>query len=423
MNDPMRKHPPDAQSRDAFHDFPLADADLCVKCALCLPHCPTYKLSRHEGDSPRGRIALMQGLAQGALEPEGTALPHLDGCLVCRACEPVCPAQVPYGRLIDAGRRGLWRSGHRPGWMWQILAFFRRTPGRIAWLTRLLRFAHGSGLAKLAGHMPLGGLARAAKFINATGAPPAPGIHAPVSARGEPGKHEEVVLFLGCLARPLDADVLHATVRVLNAMNFRVDIPETQGCCGAMDAHAGDRDSALSLARRNLAALGNDARPVISTASGCGVQLKDYEELGLDGAESFSARVTDVMRFIAANARRLPALAAREERVIVHSPCTLKNGMREVGAIEALREIPGLDVEVLQYQDCCGAAGSYLFEHVESADRLGRKLLDALGDDVPDIFVTSNIGCALHARRLAAERGMTMQVLHPVQLLDAAIHR
>src|SRR5690349_23402530 len=91
----------------ALPNFPLADADKCVKCALCLPHCPTYRVTRDEGESPRGRIALMQGLATGALKPTPRLAAHLDHCLSCRACEAVCPAEVPYGRLIDAARQAL----------------------------------------------------------------------------------------------------------------------------------------------------------------------------------------------------------------------------------------------------------------------------------------------------------------------------
>src|SRR5690606_24226927 len=345
------------ESRDSFHDFPLLDADACVKCGLCLPHCPTYALHQHEGDSPRGRIALMQGLAQGELDPRGSAVQHLDGCLVCRACEPVCPAEVPYGRLIDAGRRGLWRSGHRPGMTWRLLAFLRRTPRRLAWLARLLRFTHYSGLARIFASLPLGRAARAARFIRGTGTPPAPGLHSPIG-----DAHGNVALFLGCLARALDADVLHATVRVLNAMQFRVHIPAAQGCCGAMDAHAGDADTARSHAERNLAAF-EATMPIVSTASGCGVQLKEYGETVPDGGEAFSARTADIMTFIAAHAARLPAMQSRGERVVVHSPCTLKNGMREDNALAMLRNIPGLNVEPLRHRDCCGAAGSYLFEH------------------------------------------------------------
>lgn len=398
--------------RTPFAGFPLGDADQCVKCGLCLPHCPTYKLSRHEGDSPRGRIALMQGLARGDIDAEGSALPHLDGCLVCRACETVCPADVPYGRLIDAGRTGLWRSGHRPGWMWRMLAFWRRTPRRLRWLNRGLRFLAVSRLARTIARLPLGRVSRANAFIERTGTTPRNGTH----GRGTRGN---VSLFLGCIARSLDAETLNATVRVLDVMGFRVTVPEDQACCGAMDAHAGDTHAARALAKANVKAFpGTDT--VISTASGCGVQLQDYAALDDDGRE-FSLRVHDVMQFIARHADALPPLRHAPARVAVHAPCTLRNGMREHGALEVLGRIAAIDVRPLQHADCCGAAGTYLFEHVESADRLGERLLDALAADLPDILVTSNIGCALHVRRLAAARGLSLRVMHPVALLAASL--
>ena len=402
--------------RGDFAGFPLDDADQCVKCGLCLPHCPTYKLSLHEGDSPRGRIALMQGLAQGVIEPEGSTNAHLDGCLVCRACEPVCPAQVPYGRLIDHGRQGLWRAGHRPGWLWKILAFFRRTPARIAWLTAFIRIARSVHATTLARFVASGRVARAARFVERVGAPPKIGMYAISNPANS------VALFLGCIARPLDHSVLHASIRVLNAMRFNVDVSKGQGCCGAMDAHAGDVDTARKLARKNILAFGNEHAEIISTASGCGVQLQDYPELAVEGAKDFSARVHDVMHFIQMNINHLPELQPLAGHAVVHAPCTLKNGMREGGALQVLQMIPGLQVEPLRHQDCCGAAGSYLFEHVETADRLGTRLLDSLGTDIPDIFVTSNIGCALHLRRLAQERGLNMEILHPVELLARALH-
>src|SRR5690349_23443673 len=92
---------------DNLTPAPLRDADLCVKCGMCLPHCPTYGVTRDESESPRGRIALMQALASGAIAANAAMEAHLDGCLTCRACEVVCPAQVPYGRLIDAAREEL----------------------------------------------------------------------------------------------------------------------------------------------------------------------------------------------------------------------------------------------------------------------------------------------------------------------------
>lgn len=398
MSELMPANTGSSKQTDAFADFPLADADQCVKCALCLPHCPTYKLSLNEGDSPRGRIALMQALTEGVITQDDASTSHLDGCLVCRACEPVCPANVPYGRLIDAGRHGLWRTGHRPGFRWKLLAFFRRTPARIRAMTSLLRLAQILRLPAL-----FSGL-RIARYAQDVGSPPRAEPH---HARGGSGT---VMLFLGCIARPLDHGVAHAAVRVLNAMGFSVHIPADQGCCGAMDAHAGDRDRLDELTARNNAAFTGNDTEILTTASGCGVQLQEVPEL--------AQRVHDIMTFIAQHRARLSALDHAQVRVQVHAPCTLKNGMRENGhVLTVLQQVPGLLATPLRHQDCCGAAGTYLFEHPETADALGIRLLEALDDTPPDILVTSNTGCALHVRRLARERGLALRVLHPVQLL------
>src|SRR5690606_652566 len=301
-----RKFPhSDTESHDSFHDFPFPDADACVKCGLCLPHCPTYALHQHEGDSPRGRIALMQGLAEGRLPPQGNTVGHLDGCLVCRACETVCPAEVPYGRLIDAGRSGLWRSGHRPGLLWRLLAFFRRTPKRIHVMEYGLALVHRAGLIRLLRRLRLG--RRLAGFVPRAGVAPRSGVY---TAAGK--RRGAVMLFLGCIARALDASVLHASIRVLNQMGYDVHVPADQGCCGAMEAHAGDTANAARLGEANIRIFEGEEE-VLAAATGCGVVLREYGARGhqpdIAGAEHFGHRVHDVMDFIRRHADELPPLA------------------------------------------------------------------------------------------------------------------
>ena len=92
----------------------LQQADGCVKCGLCLPHCPTYRASTDESESPRGRIALIQGLVSGDLADSPRAWGHLERCLECRACEGACPSGVPYGQIMDAARASQAKGARVP---------------------------------------------------------------------------------------------------------------------------------------------------------------------------------------------------------------------------------------------------------------------------------------------------------------------
>src|SRR5580765_8917137 len=102
---------------------PMADLHTCIHCGLCLTACPTYRTLKIEPDSPRGRLYLMRGLAEGRIAPSDPLVGHLDRCLDCRACETVCPAGVPYSRLLEATRGQLTRRW-RPSSPLRMLGHF-----------------------------------------------------------------------------------------------------------------------------------------------------------------------------------------------------------------------------------------------------------------------------------------------------------
>src|SRR5207302_615507 len=79
----------------------------CVQCGLCLPHCPTYRVTGEESASPRGRIALMREVQQHGAAVDEAFVGYMDACVQCRACEPACPAGVPFGRLMERTRETL----------------------------------------------------------------------------------------------------------------------------------------------------------------------------------------------------------------------------------------------------------------------------------------------------------------------------
>jgi glycolate oxidase iron-sulfur subunit len=390
--------------------FPADLADRCVKCGLCLPHCPTYQLTGIEGESPRGRIALMQGLASGRLDASAGLVQHLENCLGCRACESVCPAEVPYGELIDAGRALLVEQGVRPRAARRMLGMLMRRPRLLALAVGLARMP---GMAALARRV--GGLAgRAAALLPADARAPRTTAEAPsVGAR-----RGEVLLFAGCVGAAVGGCSLDDTRRALESAGWRVRMPTRQRCCGAIDLHAGRPAAARVLALRNLAAFPGEA-PVVVCASGCAATLTEYGRLaGAPGAR-FSRRIMDPAELLVD--APLALTAGRFRTVVLHVPCTQRNVTGTAAATRRLlARIPGLAVRELP-AGCCGAAGEMFLSNPALSDALLTPLLAELARDVPDALITSNIGCAMHFAAGFKRAGLAVPVLHPASLVVGAL--
>ena len=397
-------------------------ADRCVKCGLCLPHCPTYGLEMLESDSPRGRIALMEGLASGELPASAGMIRHLDGCLGCRACEIACPAEVPYGRLLDTARGLLREQRVKPGLGWRFFALAVQS----RWLVRLgavfmqllgrLRRASGvsfrrrGGLSRLLRLIPdQVSISRLARFHPAND---------PAEKRGM------VELFTGCLGEALEQDTLRATIRVLNRLGFDVRVPGEQGCCGAVHQHAGYPQKAARLAAINIGAFAGDGA-VIVVSTGCLVSLCEYadffqDEGGRENARQFAARCTDINEFLNEQLQPQAADQAKVARsdvagaVALHTPCSRK---AIPGNSQAARELLAQEVNIdcltLGNGQCCGAAGAYLLDQPKSSQALAERY--DIG--VAPLLLTSNIGCRLQLEALCRQRGIAATVAHPVSLL------
>jgi glycolate oxidase iron-sulfur subunit len=396
--------------------------DLCVKCGLCLPHCPTYGLSRQEGDSPRGRIALIQGLAAGRLAPEPRLTDHLGGCLTCRSCESVCPAKVPYGDIIDQGKALLRARGDGADKGVGVMRWLARRPGLLRCAPAVLGLGRRLGIPAVARRLAPGHwLSRALALRPGTRAAPRAGtVHEPAgSVRGD------VSLFLGCVARGLDGTTLSAAVAAATTLGFRVRIPAGQGCCGALDLHDGRPAAAATAARRNAQAFGTVAEPILCAATGCAITLA--ETRGDDeAAGTVAARTVELTRFLASRLEDRPLVGPRRpERVAVHVSCTarLLPGAGD-DLVSILSRIPNVEPVTLGAARCCGAAGHHFLTRAGQADALRAPLLDELIRLAPDRVVSANAGCALHLAAGLAERrgeGPPIPVTHPVTLVVRAL--
>lgn len=384
-------------------------AEQCVKCGLCLPHCPTYQATLSENESPRGRIALLQAVANHQLEVDSKLWQHLDHCLLCRSCERVCPSGVRYGELYDLGQQMI-RQGKRPGLAARLGLALVLRPLLLRYATRLVVLLQRSGLMQMAKWLGIGRLS--ALLQRGLGLPrlaPVIPLQTHYSAHGE--SRGKVALFTGCIAAVADSRTLSDIIEVLRRFGYNVHIPTEQRCCGALHAHSGQPDTVDKLAEQNRRAFDADYDAVIVTAAGCTVQLR---EAGL------KAPVMDAVSFVAQ--QTWPAhltLKPGNETVAVHEPCSSRNVLRSSeDSYRLLQRIPGLTVVPLDgNQTCCGAAGSYLLRYPAFADQLRAAKLDSIERQQPDRIVTTNIGCALHLQSGLIEQHNKKPILHPLTLL------
>ena len=382
-----------------------ADAILrkCVHCGFCNATCPTYQLKGDELDGPRGRIYLIKEMLEGENAGAGTLL-HLDRCLTCRNCETTCPSGVEYGRLLDIGRAVAEERISRPlseraarYWLRKVLM----RPRLFKVLLGLGRRAESFLPAMLAGKIP---------------------DKQPFLAWPKPRHARRMLVLDGCVQPALAPNINVRAARVLDKLGISLIRARGAGCCGALSQHLAAPEEARDFMRRNIDAwwlhVEAGIEAIVMTASGCGVQVKDYGYLLKDDltyAEK-AARVSALTRDIGEVLRDedVSGLAGRKRRVAYHPPCTLQHGQKLPGLVESvLRRLGHELVPVADAHLCCGAAGTYALLQPEMALQLREEKLTALRAGAPEMSVSANIGCITH---LAAGSGVP--VVHWLELID-----
>jgi glycolate oxidase iron-sulfur subunit len=382
-------------------DAPV-DADLasCVACGLCLPHCPTYRLTGEESASPRGRIAAMREVADGRGVVDDTFASFMDLCLSCRACEDVCPSHVPFGRMMEASREQVEplrsRRARLLRWLGLEVALPRK---KLLWLAAALQPLASPFLpGRVRAMVPR----RSALFQRLPAVTPGAG-----EERGT------VALLSGCVQDRWFREVNLATIRVLARNGWRVNVPRAQACCGALSGHNGRLATARTLARRNARAFAG-ADHVIVNSAGCAAHMADAT-----GEDALPVR--DLMAFLAEEGLRhepgeLPATVA------YHDACHALRVLKVRDQPRALlRRIPGLEVTDLENGDrCCGAAGLYNVTQPEMSGELRRQKAEAVTATGAAIVASANPGCTMQLVAGLRELDADVEVVHPVQLLDRA---
>lgn len=414
----------------------------CMRCGFCLPSCPTYIESGfQEIHSPRGRIALMKAVKDGMIEPDEDVERSLSLCLGCRACEPVCPSGVKYGHLLEEARDIIQQNKKQK----PIVRAVRNTvfeglfphQNRMQSITGLLGFYQRSGLQKVTrkiGFMKLfpESLATMEKVL-----PKVPTMkemkNRPEYLPAEQTQAKRVAFFTGCLMDTMFLETNNATLKLLQKAGCEIIIPKTQGCCGALHGHSGEKEKSIELAKRNIEAFEHtNADYIITNAGGCGAFLIDYDHLLKNDpkwyprAKAFKEKLKDITQILVElNFHKNNSLKLAEQIITYQDSCHLRNVMKTSEAPRVLlQSIIGPDYREMKDSDrCCGSAGIYnIVESEMSMKILDSKMKNAKATKATTI-VTANPGCLLQMKLGIEREGLTEQVraVHIVDLLMEAV--
>ena len=413
----------------------VEDYSRCIRCGLCLNQCPTYRELGVEMDSPRGRIYQMVQVAEGRLPLGESFVRHIDLCLDCRACETACPSGVEYGKLVEGARAQIHQHYRRPV-VERLLRHFAfqhllPKPANLRIVAALMRFYQASGMQEM---VRRGGLLEAFPRL-AQVEPLAPAIESPTffpeigkifPARGK--RRFRVAFHAGCITNVAFARLQEATVRVLQANGCEVLVPAGQICCGALHVHAGLREEARGLARRNIETfLREPADAILTNAAGCGSTLKEYGYLlrndpaWKERGEAFAEQMKDVTEFLAETGLTQP-MRPVPGTVTYQDSCHLSHGQRvRQQPRMLLQAVPELRLVEMPLSDlCCGSAGIYNITETHVAMELLRNKMEAVNSTGADTIATANPGCILQLRAGVKLHGQGQRVVHIVELLDQA---
>ena len=412
-----------------------SDLYKCVHCGFCLQACPTYLETGLETESPRGRIALMKAVNEGRIEMTPGVVRHWDLCIQCRACEVACPSGVPYGRLIEATmaevsrRRDVGGLGKlvsnvalkgllpRQGRLNLLVSGLKLYQGLgVQWAmrkTRALKLLPGDA-AELDGALPR----LSDKPFAARGQ-----VVSPVGRR-----RARVALLAGCVMPLVHGPQMEAVVRVLARNGCEVVVTEGQVCCGAINSHVGDLETARELARANVDAfLSDNVGAVVTASAGCGARMAEYDHLLRDDfryaekARRFSSMVVDVHQLLY-KLPLYPPKAGLDLTVTYQDSCHLLNAQRVSQAPrDLLKAIPGVTFrELPNAAVCCGAGGTYTITERDLSLRVLDSKMRAVRETGAQVVATANPGCVLQLQHGVQREGLPIQVRYVTDLLDQA---
>ncbi len=407
-------------------------ASECNKCSLCQATCPAYVVNPVEWETARGRIALIRDAIEGKLELSDIEDGPLSSCLTCDNCVAACAPRVPTGHIVSRARQELHaQNGYPWGQSFALRSVLPR-PGRAARVARFraVHAAHRAVRSRppdraafLAGHGRRSrGAGRSAAATHRL-----PDARRPARARGT-GARAPSRCSVCCLSNLTVPELTEATIRVLLASGYAVDVPVV-GCSGLPARTLGDRDAMIDMAVRNSAAMSTlDVDAYIGDSASCTEHYREYGSIAGEDRQ-VGARARDIARHTAQASDFLDrngvrgALGPLRWRVTIDEPCALPIDGPERGAMRRLLEqIPHLEIVPLNERAmCCGGAGTYFARQPERSEAILRRKFENIRASGAEIVVTENVSCLLQLRAGAARYAPDVKVMHVMEVMLASM--
>ncbi len=415
-------------SNNSLHNLAYDETFDCVQCGYCLPACPTYMTMKKETHSPRGRINLVQMVAEGKLELEDIREP-MELCLGCRACETVCPTNVQYGTILNSTMYALTNARKKENSLLEQKTrklFFKHmltNKNTLSLINTSLRFYQNTVLEKTARTLKLTHLLPNAlqQLEKVT-----PKVHKPKKRNRKINNSSKktVGFFTGCVMDTFFSNINDLSIQLLELAGFHVVTIQEQQCCGALQHHAGEKDLSIELAKHNIEAFEKyNFDYIVNAIGGCGATLIEYPKFFSvkdpwhARAVTFSEKTVDISVLL--DKASLP-FKKRINKVITYQPsCHLTNVQKVVEPpLRLIKKVPGITYRPMPQQNmCCGSGGIYNITHYEESMKVLDHKMKQVNTVTPDIIVTTNPGCHLQMAIGVNRENKPIEVVHLVELL------
>ena len=381
--------------------YRMLDPDNCAMCGMCLNHCPTYKISNNESESPRGRISIIHGLNDSLLEPSESALKHINSCTLCMACETVCPAKVDFYQLITDARNKYFKDQRIIFKIKTVLISFLLTKNYIKrFITLVVSTLNKKPLNKINKKL--------FKFMNYT---QIQDKYAKINYNTQ----GNIGIFTGCASNIFQSDVANSCVKILKKNNINSEIIKNIECCGSLNYNSGRIKKGI---KQNIAAMKEFRKDkyekIIGYASGCSTFInKNKKDAAYQDATSY---VLEVLTNNKNNNFKIT-----NKNICIHMPCTTKSAEIDFSKLmTVLNNIPSLKVFTFEDNYCCGAGAQNLLHNNENSIDIIKPKIEFIKSNNIDLVLTYNVGCSLNfINSINLKNINKVQVMHPITFLNS----